>query len=263
MSNSLILSKLEHPIFMAGHPVASPVQPVKGYANGKQVARPIILPDWQAIGYASRREVVTHPSVNSIPATAFSTGAQYDFFLKAKSMKRITGMTLRFQIQETAASSMILVPTAQMVNRIEFWTQKGPKKLFWQYGDTLLFKECANLSTEQFTINRQRNNISANYYSTAEQTHKASETKWYDLQFIVNPLELLRVDMGELENDIRITIYFRNAIVVSGSGNPQLNQIQLLASENDDNGNLNYGAEGKAILSKYVPAAQFLDVHQI
>lgn len=261
MSIVPILGKVKPAILQGkGQPVQSQLGGVSTWINGRKSTKSVILPYVQQEAFAGRNERVTYTAINAVPSNAFTTGAQYDFIMRSKTMKRITGLEFLLTVTETNSASMILCPVSQFVQRLEIYsTVNGTQMITRQYGDTLLFKEWALLSTEKAELHRKYANYSSFYNSTNEQTHKASEVKVYRLQLLDNILELLNVDFQCLNQDILFRFYFRNGIVVSGSGVPSLTSMIAVASESDDNGNIENEAFGVNLIRNNIMACSFLE----
>ena len=253
-----IISKLQNPYYMGDKPAIVDLG-ITGVINGRKVSKSAMIPSNQAIGYAQRQELVQHP-YETIPANAFNNAGEIKFRIKMNSMRRFQGGKLRFQVTETSGNPMVLCPTTHFLQYIEMRGKGGSgDKINWAYSDCELFKICNLLSTEQFSLFRRHLNISSNFNSTSEQTHAANEVKWYDYEFLINPLELGKVDFTLLNDDVMLRLFCRSGIVVSGSGVPSLTDLQFIAYESDDNGNVTYQNDGRALLTKYISAWQFLD----
>jgi hypothetical protein len=252
------------PAILNGKDAPIPASSASTMVGGRKITKNLYLPAIQKINYAGRIETVMHVTTSSIPATAFTTGAQFDFILKAKSMKRITGLEIEYKITEINAASMILCPTPYFIERMEIWSQAGgTQQITRQYGDTLAFKTWSLLTREQLDLKKRYENFSDQFGSSTSQTHKASEVRKYRFQFMDNVLELLNCDLQALENDIIIRFYFRNGIVVSGSGVPSLTDLRVIATESDDNGNLENEMFGLKLIKNNIMACQFLSPQQV
>jgi hypothetical protein len=159
---------------------------------------------------------------------------------------------------------MILCPTPYFVEPVEIWSQaNGTQQITRQYGDTLAFKSWALLTREQLDLKKRYENFSDQFGSSTSQTHKASEVCKYRFQFMDNVLELLNCDLQALNNDIIIRFYFHNGIVVSGSGVPSLTDLRVIATESDDNGNLENEQYELNLIKNNIMACQFLSPQQV
>jgi hypothetical protein len=102
-------------------------------------------------------------------------------------------------------------------------------------------------------------NISPNtYYNGVSQTHKASETRWYDMP-LHTFLEKVGLNPNYFVTDYQIKLYGKNGIVVSGSGTPKLVDIELIVEVDDDNHNHPHEDKQAKLLSTVVPRYDFYE----
>jgi hypothetical protein len=166
MSN-VILSKLHNPYFYDSQPVASSIS----IPNGRG-SKQVMIPSFQSGGFPSMNQIVSIPNSSSVPANAFTTAQKIQFKIPHDQIRRIESVSMRFQITETNAASMILAPVSYWIERVEIWSLGGSGQMLARlYGDNLYFKQCALNSNEQFALLRRNANLDALYQVSAEQTH--------------------------------------------------------------------------------------------
>ena len=260
----VIFSTLSHPHEKDNVKVPLKTAMASKSTDGRVVQKTVHVPHHQVEAHAHVNKFITMPK-DTISSTAFTTNTFIDFYIKGGSAKRLTSFLLRFKIRESAASSMVILPAPLLIDRLEIAPKRGSGKILaWCYGDTLYQNLCLTHSKEQFEQIRKISYLSSNYYITDEYNlQKASESRWYSVSLDPWLFSIVHPNFQHVKEDIRLRVYTRNGIVVSGSGNPVLDDMELICEEIDENHNYDHDDHEGLHLTRAINAYNFLDPVQM
>ena len=246
-----------HPFLKHGEHIAIPRNADKGPSG---ISRKFAVLPHQMRVHNHLNEIVTHVKDNTPAATAFTGGNNEVIFrIRQDACGRMIKNTLRIKITESAAAAMQLLPIYRWFDRIEFRPEKGDEEQYRLYGDSL--EELLRLSCtdEELKSLGRLSNINGLYYNGAGCTHKASEVKWYSMPF-PSIFDMVKLNPRLLKTDYRLRIYVKTGIVASGSGTPQLTDIELISEVENDNHNVEHVNDAHFnTLARHVPLIDFYE----
>jgi hypothetical protein len=231
--------------------------------NGRGVGRKLGIPAHQVVVHSHVSKVVRIPRTNGSISDGLFTGGNNEYIFKVEkdATTRQSRQTLRFKIEETASASMVLAPVYRWFERIELGPQKGDENQLKLYDDNLeVLVRLAGSDEDTKPLSRRANfnNNADTLFNGVAQTHKAGETRWYDLP-LHTFLEKVNFNPQLFKTDYQIKLYGKNGIKVSGSGTPKLTDVELIVEVEDDNHNFPHEDKQLQIHNTVVPRYDFYE----
>lgn len=186
----------------------------------------VLMPAHQRYVTQTEDVIVQIDASPPVATNSLVTGARYNFDFAPNQIQKIDSMALRFDISEINTNEMLLCDAAHFIDKIEWQGSLESQPFYTAYGDSLYWEACALPSRIQQNAGYLKElNVSENYGQG--NMHPRSKSVSYRLALPGHPFEFMKTFMQNMKKDMRIVITFRNGIIVSGSGTPQLDNLVL------------------------------------